>query len=99
MPPVSVAAHVIGYLMEIGPVLPGPAAITHQELSFWQQNTGVELQPWQARFIRALSQEYVAEMHRASEPDAKAPWQPEDVSVVRATVSAQVDSFMDALTR
>lgn len=101
MPPIDAGAHVLGYLMEIGPVMPGPAAISHQELRCWQDNTGVVLEPWQARAIRALSLEYLAEMHRAEAPDATPPWTPDTEGAKatnRAVVASQVDSFMRGLS-
>lgn len=78
MPPLDAAEHVVGFLWEIGPVLHGSMGagpVTHEEIACWQQNIGVRLEPWEARFIRALSHEYLAESTRAESPDAQAPWQ------------------------
>lgn len=68
------AGYLIGYLYEIGPALDG-GPLTHQELGCWQANTGIELTAWQARTLRRLSQEYVAESHKAEKRDAQPPWQ------------------------
>lgn len=71
------APHLVDYLMEIGPVEPagmdnGP--IGWSTMRHWQDQTGVTLEPWQARLIRQLSIEYLGEMRRAREPDCPAPW-------------------------
>ena len=80
MPPVS-AEYLLGYLWEMGPTMaaggyPGP--ITHEELRAWQANTGITLQPWELRFMRRLSHEYLAESHAAEKPDRPAPWRPDE---------------------
>jgi len=78
MPPVS-AGHIIDYLWEVGPTLSAggyPGSITHGELRSWQVNTGITLQPWEIRFMRRLSHEYLAELHAAEKPERPAPWQP-----------------------
>jgi hypothetical protein len=94
MPPVD-AEYLIGYLWEVGPTMaaggyPGP--ITNEELRAWQSNTGITLQPWEARFLRRLSHEYLSESHRAEKRDAKAPWKAEEqkpeVSDMQAAIRA-----------
>lgn len=80
MPPVD-AGYLIGHLWEIGPAMSGgmgPAVISHQDIAAWQDLIGIELQPWEARALRRLSRDYVAELHRAEKADAAAPWEPED---------------------
>jgi hypothetical protein len=81
MPPLECGAYLIAYLFEVGPVMSGgmgPVPLTHGELRCWQDNIGLQLQPWEARFLRRLSREYAAEMHRAEKADAPAPWEPTD---------------------
>lgn len=76
MPPLN-APHLLGYLFEIGPVMAagmGSGPITHEELQAWQQGTGIELQPWEVRTLRRLSQEYLTESHKAEKSDCPAPW-------------------------
>lgn len=63
--------------MEVGPSEShgfGRAPISHQELLAWQINMRRMLQPWELQMLRRLSIEWVSEMDRAEEPDAKAPW-------------------------
>lgn len=88
MPPIDAGGHVVNYLMEIGPVMSGPAAISHEELGWWQRNIGVRLQPWEARFIRGLSQEYLSEMSLAENPEAAAPWEPSSSTPAQRAVVA-----------
>lgn len=99
MPPADAAGHVVAYLMEIGPVMPGPAAITHAEIAHWQRNTGIELEPWQARFIRALSLEYLAEAACAEDPKAPPPWLPDLSPTQRAVVAAGMKNAIRGLAQ
>lgn len=80
MPPLEGGEHLIGYLWEVGPVMPagmGNSAVTHQEIVAWEKLTGIDLQAWEARWLRALSGEYMAAHHAAQEPTAPAPWNPQ----------------------
>jgi hypothetical protein len=95
MPPLEGADHLLSYLLEIGPTMaaggyPGP--ITHEELRAWIDLTGIELQPWEARFLRRLSHEYLAESHKAEKSDCPAPWRSDDakpeVSNTQAAIRA-----------
>jgi len=79
MPPVD-AEFLIGYLWEIGPTISDggyPSQVTHEEIGWWQELTGIELHPWQVRFLRGLSREYLAESQRAEKLDCQAPWKQE----------------------
>ena len=78
MPPIDGGAYLVQYLLEIGPIAGegmGIGAITHEAIRAWQDNLGVELAPWECRFLRRLSQEYVTESHRATKRDAPAPYE------------------------
>lgn len=77
MPPLDGGGHLIGYLWEIGPTMPGAAGsvpLSHSEIRAFQDNIGFELQPWEIRTIRSLSCDYVSELHRGEDPDAKPPY-------------------------
>lgn len=52
----------------------GDGPITHCELRAWQENTGIELQPWEARTLRSLSNDYLFESIAARKYDRAAPW-------------------------
>lgn len=76
MPPVGAAEYLISYLWEVGPTMvaggyPGP--VTHEELRAWMDLTGIELEPWEVRFLRRLSGEYLAQSHKAERLDCQAP--------------------------
>lgn len=83
LPPAGVGAYLIAYLFEVGPTLTGamgPIPLTHEELRAWQDDMGLQLAPWECRFLRRLSVEYMAELHHAEKPDRPAPWiNPDDV--------------------
>lgn len=94
MPPIDVGGHVIGYLFEVGPSMVvgmGPGPVTHEELRAWQGNTGIELQPWEVRFLRRLSFDYLAELRKAEKPDCPPPWRADDYvpDIKRVTKSVQ----------
>lgn len=72
--------HVLSRLIDIGMTEPGgmgPVPLSSREVEAWQHNTGVELSPWEARLLRTLSREYVAQLAKAEEPDCPAPWRAE----------------------
>lgn len=76
MPPCD-TPWLVDTLFEIGPTVPagmGEAPIAHTDLAAWQANTGIELQPWQARLLRLLSQQYLNESHKARARDCPPPW-------------------------
>lgn len=80
MPPVD-AGYLLGYLFEIGPTMAGgmgAGPVTNQEILAWQALTGITLDAWEARTLRSLSCEYLAESHRAEKRGAKAPWSAPD---------------------
>lgn len=81
MPRLEGAGYLIGYLWECGPTMAsgmGAAPISHQEILAWQFLTGIELQPWEVRFLRRLSYEYLAELCKAEQRDCPAPWRTTD---------------------
>ena len=83
MPPCS-ALHLAGYLFEIGPTVAagmGDGPITHGDIAAWMRNTGIRLSPWQARTLRRLSLDYLAESNKATERGHPAPWQSEDTAI------------------
>lgn len=82
LPPVELA-HLVEYLFEVGPAMQGgfgPVALTHGELRAWQDNVGLELQPWECRALIHLSKAYCAELAAATDPAAPAPWTAPEVA-------------------
>lgn len=79
LPPVS-TPHIIERLLDIGLTQAagmGAGPLTWAEIVAWQQATSVTLAPWEARLIRRLSVEYLAESRRAESESAAAPWRTE----------------------
>jgi hypothetical protein len=77
MPEVTGGEYIVGFLYEVGPAASGGMGmipVDHREIESFQNNTGVELDAWQARMLRQLSREYVAEAHRATSRTAMPPW-------------------------
>jgi hypothetical protein len=99
MPPVEGCAHILRYLWEVGPVLGGgmaPAPITQQEIRAWQENSGVRLQPWEARWMRDLSMVYLSELHAAESPNRQPPW--ESDGMVRESQARAAQAMRRAFT-
>lgn len=96
LPPCS-ATYLVDYLFEIGPVVhtaAGDAPIPHTEIAAWQANTCIRLSPWEARTLRRLSVDFVAESQRAKERDCKSPWQSPDALIDRVVkANVQKNAF------
>lgn len=78
--------YLIGYLLEVGPALPGSSGavpITQGEIRAWQENTSIRLTPWEVRTLRLVSQEYVGELRAAAQPDRNAPFRPSAIDTGR----------------
>lgn len=72
----------------------GPVPLTHSELQSWQDQVGIELQPWELQLLRRLSKEYVAESGNATDRGCPAPWQPEEFKPDRMLAAIeQRDAF------
>lgn len=81
LPTAGCAAHLVGYLFEAGPVGYGPMGavpLQWQDITHWQRNTGIELNAWEARTLRRLSEDYIAASQAAESPTSPAPWLPDD---------------------
>lgn len=81
MPPLDSGGDLVGKLFDVGPVVNtgmGAVALRSEHLIAWQQETGVRLQLWESRFLRRLSNEYLAESQRAEKLGCEPPWTPPD---------------------
>lgn len=79
MPP-NPAPHIVARLVEIG--LTEAAGMGNGPLSWptidaWCNRTGIDLAPWEARLIRQLSVDYVAESRLAESENCPPPWRAE----------------------
>jgi hypothetical protein len=93
LPQPGIAAHLIDYLFDAGPVGyagMGPTPLPHSEIAAWQHNTGIELDAWEARAIRRLSQDYLSASRDAEEADCPPFWTNEPEIDRRDTVSNAV---------
>lgn len=78
--PDNPAPHFINRLIEIGLTETtgfGAAPLAWSSIVAWQEAVCISLQPWEARLIRKLSVEYLAETRRAEEAGCPAPFQTE----------------------
>ena len=92
--------HLIEYLYEIGPTLSGAmgeSPLTHEELRAWQENTGIELQPWEVRLLLRLSRDYLTESQNAQKRDCLAPYQCEQTAPNLAEVALDLEQEMERL--
>lgn len=74
--PPNPAPHITDWLLEIGPSFGtgmGERAIGWQDMAAWSQHTGIDLDPWEAKTIRRLSQVYLSQRYDAKKPDCPAP--------------------------
>lgn len=77
MPPLDEGEYLIGYLYELGPTMAagmGAGPVTFAEMAAWQAARGFELEPWEARLLRRLSVDHLAESHCATQRDCQPPW-------------------------
>jgi hypothetical protein len=79
MPP-NPAPHLIDRLVEMGLTEAagmGVAPLSWLTIEAWQRVTAVRLTPWEARLLRRLSTEYIAEGRRAEDETCPPPWRAE----------------------
>lgn len=79
MPP-NPAPHVIDRLVEMGLTEAagmGAGPLSWLTIAAWSTMTAVPLAPWEARLIRRLSIEYLAEGRRAESENCPPPWRGE----------------------
>lgn len=79
MPP-NPLPHLVAWFVEIGmseAAGMGASPLSWREINEWQRATGVALSPWEARLIRRLSTEYLAESRKAESENHPAPWRAE----------------------
>lgn len=101
MPPVSDAAHLVGYLFEVGPLSwagMGEVPVSQVDIQAWQANTGIELEAWEARALRRLSAAYVDQLCKSRAPACPQPWAPEVLPEdTRTAVHNKVKGALSAL--
>lgn len=88
---------IVNRLMEIGlseAAGMGSVPLGWLTIDAWQHVTGVPLQPWEARLIRHLSVEYLAESRRAESENCPAPWRAEITQQERNAEQARLESAL-----
>lgn len=83
MPP-NPAPHIITRFIEMGISEAngmGASPLSWREIMAWQEATCIRLPPWEARLMRRLSSEYLAQYHRSESETCPPPW--------RANLTAQ----------
>jgi len=96
MPPLEQGAYLVGYLLDVGPTVAagmGAGPITSKDLIAWQQETGVNLQPWEAKTLRRLSGEYLSESHRAEKLGCAPPWKSPDLKPEKTALQLSIQNF------
>lgn len=77
MPPLEWGQYLLDYLFEFGPTMAagmGSGPLTAVEISAWQDLLGIEFEPWEARLLRRLSNEYLGESYAATKRDRPPPF-------------------------
>lgn len=100
--PDNPAPYLIEWLFEIGPVVPagmGMASIGWRDLAAWQDVTGIELDPWEARLLRRLSAEYHVQAQKAEKPDCPAPYTAASIELNRDAVDRKVRNAFAAFAQ
>lgn len=68
----------------------GTAPLSWREINEWQTATGVALSSFEAKTIRKLSVEYVAESRRAESENCPPPWRAEVTDREREVAEAKL---------
>lgn len=100
MPDLDSGGYLLDYFWEIGPFSPGatyPVPLSHLEIQAWQHNTGIELSAWQARTMRSLSEEYVAQLRLGESSTCLPPWSEGITREQRAAAARSVRAAVRAM--
>lgn len=95
--PANPLPHIVEWLVEMGISESngmGASPLSWQEISAWCERTGVDLSPWEARLIRALSVEYIGFSRRAEDENCPSPCRTEVTQRERDTEQARLESVL-----
>lgn len=96
LPPAGLGAYLLDHLFDAGPLVStgqGSAALSWRDMAAWQSGTGIDLQPWEARIVRALSHVYLSSATAAKHPDCPAPYAEAPAPDERARVANTIRAF------
>lgn len=74
-PQLEAGEHLVAILFQVGPSK-ADAPLDEGALEAWERRRGIELHPWQAEAIVAMSRAYMVEAHAATHWNALSPWPP-----------------------
>lgn len=99
MPDVGDAEYVITYWQDLGMVemgAMGPIPLSAREILSWQQCTGVELEAWEYRAIKQMSQTYLMQAKESEKPECVPPFGDPVSEFDRTIVSNKVGNAFKA---
>lgn len=99
LPDVGDAEYVITYWQDLGMVemgAMGPVPLSAREIISWQQCSGVELEAWEFRAIRQMSQSYLMQAKESEKPECEPPFGDPVNEFDRAIVSNKVSNAFKA---
>lgn len=85
--------YLIGYLWEVGPTIAsgmGDGPLTFGEITSWMERIGLDLEPWESRFLRRLSIDYLVQSQKSTKPECPPPY---GVQTRRIYVAKKIDEF------
>lgn len=96
VPDIDWAGHLVDYLFEFGPTK-AENPLDAENILAIQKVLGVKFDSWESRLLIRLSREYLGEVHGATKPDAKPPYEPAARQwrrVGQAGAEARLDAFL-----
>ena len=97
-PPVA-HQYLVRWWLDVGPTLPGGMGDSPLPLRYIADEMGtlgVEVGPWEAQAIRAMSRAFINERYEARKPDRSAPYSDELPAEVQTRVAAQFAAMVKA---
>lgn len=102
LPPLT-HPYLVDWWMAVGPTMAGAseAPVSWQEIAAWSAQTTLQLAPWEAEAIRAMSQAFASQRYDARKPDCPAPYTEAAQEAVNtdARVANQFKALMTALSK
>lgn len=103
-PELDGADYMIGLFQEAGLTMPngmGVTPLTWQEIESWLRVTELHLSVWEKLTIREMSEAYTAELLKASDKTATAPYVPvvEETQIDRAAVASKLRNVLRGFKR
>lgn len=99
LPPIP-DQYLVDWFREIGRTMAGgmgEAPLTWQEIAAWEGRTGIELEPWESRTVRAMSEAYLIMRHDAKKSGCPAPWSDDAPQTVKARLDSQFERMWKGL--